>query len=40
MYSLNDDSDDTLIRDFLKISESVLNEYWLDEEENEAWKNL
>lgn len=33
-------SDDTLIQDFLKISESALNEYWLDEEEDEAWKNL
>ncbi|MBD2770823.1 ribbon-helix-helix domain-containing protein [Iningainema tapete] len=37
---VQDDSDDTLIKDFLKISESALNEYWLDEEEDEAWKNL
>ena len=35
-----DDSDDTVSRDFMKISESALNEYWLDEEEDEAWKNL
>ncbi len=34
-----DDSDD-LIQDFLKISESAINEYWLNEEEDEAWKKL
>ncbi len=35
-----DDLDDTIIQDFMKISESALNEYWLDKEEDEAWKNL
>lgn len=34
-----EDSNNT-IRDFMKISESALNEYWLNEEEDEAWKNL
>jgi hypothetical protein len=32
--------DDSMIRDFMKISESALNKYWLNEEEDEAWKNL
>lgn len=35
-----DDFDDDIIRDFIKISESAINEYWLNEEEDEAWKNL
>ncbi len=35
-----DESDDKVIQDFMKISESALNEYWLNEEEDEAWKNL
>ncbi|GAA6618547.1 type II toxin-antitoxin system ParD family antitoxin [Scytonema sp. NUACC26] len=32
-HKLLDDLDGTLIQDFMKISESVLNEYWLDKEE-------
>lgn len=35
-----DDSEDILIKDFMKISESALDEYWLNEEEDEAWKDL
>jgi putative addiction module CopG family antidote len=35
-----DDYNDQTIADFTKISESALNEYWLNEEEDEAWKNL
>lgn len=35
-----DDSEDILIQDFMKISESALDEYWLNEEEDEAWKDL
>ena len=35
-----DDDDDTLIQDFMRISEPVLSEYWLNKEEDEAWKNL
>jgi hypothetical protein len=34
-------SDEHLImQDFMIISESALDEYWLDPEEDEAWKNL
>ncbi|BAZ10692.1 hypothetical protein NIES4071_25150 [Calothrix sp. NIES-4071] len=35
-----DDSEDIIIQDFMKISESALDEYWLNEEEDEACKNL
>ena len=36
------DTDDSqaLVKDFLELSESSLNEVWLDAEEDEAWKNL
>ena len=36
------DTDDTkkLVEDFLKLSESSLNEVWLTPEEDEAWKEL
>ncbi|MBW4592737.1 MAG: type II toxin-antitoxin system ParD family antitoxin [Brasilonema angustatum HA4187-MV1] len=32
--------DDDKIRSLMKFSESAINEYWLNEEEDEAWKNL
>lgn len=35
-----DDSEDIFIKDFMNISESALDEYWLNEEEDEAWKDL
>lgn len=35
-----DDFEDILIKDFMNISESALDEYWLNEEEDEAWKDL
>jgi len=34
------DDSQTLVKDFLELSESSLNEIWLDPEEDEAWKNL
>ncbi|MBW4509543.1 MAG: type II toxin-antitoxin system ParD family antitoxin [Scytonematopsis contorta HA4267-MV1] len=37
---LPDDYNDTLMQDFMKISEPALSEYWLNKEEDEAWKNL
>ncbi|RUT00181.1 hypothetical protein DSM106972_076290 [Dulcicalothrix desertica PCC 7102] len=35
-----DDSEDIIINNFMNISESALDEYWLNEEEDEAWKDL
>ncbi len=35
-----DDYDDKIILNLMKISEFALDEYWLNEQENEAWKNL
>ncbi len=36
------DTDDTqkLVEDFVKLSESSLNEVWLTPQEDEAWKEL
>ncbi|MDM9381127.1 hypothetical protein QUB80_10465 [Chlorogloeopsis sp. ULAP01] len=36
------DADDSqiLIKDFLELSETSLNNIWLDPEEDEAWKDL
>lgn len=34
------DDSQTLVKDFLELSESSLNKVWLDPEEDEAWKNL
>lgn len=36
----NDLDDQTLVKDFLELSESSLNKIWLDPQEDEAWKNL
>jgi len=36
----NDLDDQTLVKDFLELSESLLNKIWLDPQEDEAWKNL
>ncbi|GAA6614483.1 hypothetical protein NUACC26_002630 [Scytonema sp. NUACC26] len=37
-HMLLDNLDDTLLQDFKKISESALNEYWLDKEEMKLGK--
>ncbi|KAF3887053.1 MULTISPECIES: hypothetical protein [Nostocales] len=39
---LSDDNDNsqTLVKDFLELSESSLNKVWLTPEEDEAWKDL
>lgn len=36
------DSDESqqIAREFMELSESALNEVWLNPEEDEAWKNL
>lgn len=36
----NTDDTQTLVEDFLELSESSLNEVWLTPEEDEAWKDL
>jgi hypothetical protein len=34
------DDSQTLVKDFLQLSESSLNKVWLEAEEDEAWKDL
>jgi hypothetical protein len=34
------DDSQTLVEDFLQLSESSLNKVWLEAEEDEAWKDL
>ncbi len=36
----NLDDSQTLVKDFLELSESSLNRVWLDLEEDKAWKDL
>lgn len=36
----NTDDTQTIVEDFLELSESSLNEVWLTPEEDEAWKEL
>ncbi|MBE9033866.1 hypothetical protein [aff. Roholtiella sp. LEGE 12411] len=36
----NLDDSQTLVKDFLELSESSLNKVWLDPEEDKAWKDL
>lgn len=36
----NTDDTQTLVEDFLELSESSLNEVWLTPSEDEAWKEL
>ena len=36
----NTDDTQTLVEDFLELSESSLNKVWLTPEEDEAWKEL
>ncbi len=40
LYQIESSDSNDIILNFMKISESALNEYWLNEEEDEAWKNL
>ncbi|BAY79860.1 putative transcriptional regulators, CopG/Arc/MetJ family protein (plasmid) [Nostoc linckia NIES-25] len=40
LHQIESSDFDEIILDFMKISESALNEYWLNEQEDEAWKNL
>jgi hypothetical protein len=36
----DDELSQELVKDFLALSESSLNQVWLNPEEDEAWKNL
>ncbi len=36
----NLDDSQSLVKDFLELSESSLNKVWLDPEEEKAWKDL
>ncbi|WP_226889654.1 hypothetical protein [Nostoc sp. MG11] len=36
----NLDDSQSLVKDFLELSESSLNKVWLDPEEDKAWKDL
>jgi predicted transcriptional regulator len=42
LQSLQSEADESqqIVREFMELSESALDEVWLNPEEDEAWKNL
>ena len=40
LHASDVDDSETLVKDFLQLSESSLNKVWIEPEEDEAWKDL